>query len=55
MLKNMNNTPKTYSIDEVKEKMEKYLDVSTERLRARLRAAWKKQASKIQEYDRTKV
>ena len=51
----MKNKPTTYSIDQVKEKMEKYLDVSQERLRAKLRAAWKKQSSKIRAYDRFKV
>lgn len=44
-----------YSIDEVKKRMESYLDVSQERLRTRLREAWKKQQTKIKAYDRLKV
>jgi N-methylhydantoinase B/oxoprolinase/acetone carboxylase alpha subunit len=51
----MKKTTTTYSIEAVKEKMEKYLDASEERLRSRLRQAWKKQATKIKAYDRFKV
>ena len=43
----MKKIAKTYSIEEVKEKMENYLDASQERLRSRLRQAWKKQTTKI--------
>jgi hypothetical protein len=53
---NMKKKQITYSINQVKEKMEKYLDVSQERLRERLRAAWKKQpALKGKAYDRLKA
>jgi len=52
----MAKNSKTYSIDEVKGKMEDFLDISQEKLRARLRAAWKKQKSTvIKAYDQIKV
>ncbi len=35
----------TYSIDEVKARLDKYLDASAERLRTRLKTAWKKQST----------
>lgn len=46
---------KTFTIDEIKEKMERYLDASQERLRAKLRAAWKRQKSISKAYDQVKV
>ncbi|MFZ1019806.1 MAG: hypothetical protein WAN61_02355 [Minisyncoccia bacterium] len=38
-----NETEKTYSIEEVKESLSQYLDASVDRLRLRLKSAWKKQ------------
>ncbi len=37
-----NQTEKTYSMEETKESMDKYLDSSMSRLRLRLKTAWKK-------------
>lgn len=39
------STTTHYSIHEVQEHMEQYLDASERRLRARLREAWKQRAS----------
>ena len=36
----------TYSIDEAKSHLDEYLDASAQRLRTRLKAAWKKQPSR---------
>ena len=44
---------KTYSIDEARSHLDTYLDTSVVRLRARLKSAWKKQASlKSKIYDK---
>ena len=51
----MDKESTTYSIEQVKQEMEKYLDASQERLRIHLRAAWKKQSSKIKTYERYKI
>ena len=40
-----NETEKTYNIEEIREFMDRYLDLSATRLRSRLRAVWKKQAN----------
>ncbi len=37
----------TYSINQVKSHLDKYLDASAVRLRARLKTAWKKQSSRV--------
>ena len=42
-----NETEKTYSMKEVRESMDKYMDSSIARLRLRLKSAWKKQATAI--------
>ena len=51
----MDKKLKDHSLDEVKQKMEKYLDLSQERLRKNLRQAWKKQGIKIKAYDSIKI
>lgn len=38
-----NEIEKTYNLEEVKEFMNQYLDLSVARLRSRLKATWKKQ------------
>lgn len=38
-----NKIDQTYSIGEVREFMDRYLDLSVVRLRSRLKATWKKQ------------
>ena len=51
-----NEIEKTYSIEEIREFMDRYLDLSATRLRSRLRAVWKKQANfKHSLYDEVKV
>jgi hypothetical protein len=51
-----NSRTPTYSIEQVKAQMEQYVNASAERLRARLRKAWKKQASVKQKvYDKAAV
>lgn len=39
---------KTYSVKEVQENLDQYLDSSADRLRIRLKNAWKKQIKPIQ-------
>ena len=51
---------KTYTIQEVQENLDRYLDSSTDRLRLRLKTAWKKQARTYTKhplslYDKVKV
>ena len=40
-----NEIDKTYNIEEVREFMDRYLDLSVDRLRSRLKATWKKQVA----------
>lgn len=49
------NVNKTYSVEEMRESLDRYLDASAQRLRLRLKAAWKKQTSKQPLYDKAKV
>ncbi|MEI8174872.1 MAG: hypothetical protein WCG28_02895 [bacterium] len=49
---------KTYTIQEVQESLDHYLDSSSERLRLRLKTAWKKQTFTKQPlslYDKVKI
>ncbi len=53
-----NQTDKSYSMEEVRESMDQYLDSSVARLRLRLKIAWKKQTSLKQPltlYDKVKI
>ena len=51
-----NQKEKTYSMKEVRESMDNYLDSSMTRLRLRLKLAWKKQTSAKQPlYDKATV
>jgi len=48
-----NKSNQYYSLEEVKDKMRAYLNVSQKRLRERLKQAWKKQSTKIEAYETT--